>query len=83
MRDENAFWFDVVFQPRFDDDATDDPYDNFSYGPCDGCGTLYVRGLEQTDIEVCPDFSFLWSGALTHPEADDYALSMRDILGGL
>jgi len=82
LRTEDAYWFDIVFQPRFDDDPTGDPYQNIEYSPCDGCGTLYVRGLEQTDITVCPDLSFLWNGGLTHPEPNDFALSIRDQLGG-
>ena len=82
LRTEDAYWFDIVLQPRFDDDPTADPYDNADYSPCDGCGTLYVRGLEQTDITVCPDLSFLWNGGLTHPAPTDFALSIRDQLGG-
>ena len=82
VRDENAFWYDLVFQPRYDDDPNAEPYQDGDYGPCDGCGTLYVRGLQQDGIEVCPDFSFLWDGTLTHPDPTDFALSLRDILGG-
>ncbi len=80
IRDENAFWYDLVFEPRYDADATDEDYENDPYSECDGCGTVYVRGLEQPGIEVCPDFDFLWDGGtLVPPAVEDYALSMRDV----
>lgn len=79
VRDENAYWYDVVFEPRFDDDATDSDYPNDPYTACDGCGTLYIRGIAQ-DVQVCPDLSFLWDGALTPPQGNEYALSLRDFL---
>jgi hypothetical protein len=52
VRDDEAWWFDVVFQPLPGDV---DPTPN----PCDGCGELYIRGLP-TETLVCPDLSFLW-----------------------
>ncbi len=44
---------------------------------CDGCATLYVRGLESGT--VCADMSFLWDGRLVPPSLDTFALSARDI----
>jgi hypothetical protein len=79
VRDEDAYWYDVVFEPRTDMDATDTDFPNDPYTSCDGCGTLYVRGIAQ-DVQVCPDLSFLWQGALNPPDPSDFALSIRDIL---
>jgi len=75
IRDTDAYWYDLVFLPRYDENATDEDYPNDPYGECDGCGTLYVRGLEQG--EVCVDFSFLWEGALTPPDIEDFVTSLR------
>ncbi len=79
VRDENAFWTELIFQPRYDDDVTDDPYDNDPFNRCDGCANVYIRGVLQ-DFTVCPDFSFLWDGGLSAPEANAYALDMRTLL---
>jgi hypothetical protein len=79
VRDSDAYWYDVVFEPRHDDDGTDTDYQPDPYTACDGCGTLYVRGVPQ-DIQVCPDLSFLWDGALAPPDPDEFALSLRDQL---
>lgn len=72
VRDSNAWWVDVVFQPTADDDlSTADPDD--PYTACDGCGTLYLRGLDQT-IElgqVCTDFSAIWADPLLQPVAPE------------
>lgn len=77
LRDENAFWYDLVFQPRYGTEDTG--YDNQPYTECDGCGMVYVRGIAQ-GIEVCPDLSFLWDGeTLAPPVADDFVLSTRDL----
>ncbi len=75
LRDAEAYWYDLVFLPRYDDDATDTGYANEPYGTCDGCGTLYVRGLEQG--EVCVDFSAIWDGPLDPPAIDDFVTSLR------
>jgi len=80
LRDSNAWWLDVVFQPPTDDDLAevnpDDPYT-----ACDGCGTLYLRGLEQT-IELgtaCADFSSLWADPLLEPaEPESFVFVVRD-----
>lgn len=78
LRDENAYWFDLVFLPRYDEDPTDTGTDP-TYGACDGCGTLYVRGVEAAELgQVCVDFSFLWSDSpITPPGVDDYVLSLH------
>jgi hypothetical protein len=81
VRDSDAFWYDVVFLPRTDDDVTDGDYPDDPYTKCDGCGRLYIRGLDQ-GVDVCPDFSFLWTGALTEPEPEGWATSLRDLLEG-
>jgi hypothetical protein len=77
LRDENAYWYDLVFLPRYDD-ATDEDYANDPYGDCVGCGTLFVRGVEAGT--VCPDFSGIWSGPLSPPAAEDFILTLRDAL---
>jgi hypothetical protein len=82
IRDENAFWYDLVFQPRYDSDVGDTGYENEPYNACDGCGTLYIRGLEQPALEVCMDFSFLWNGTIQPPAVADYVFTMREAGGG-
>ncbi|MFT7521695.1 MAG: hypothetical protein ACI9MC_003847, partial [Kiritimatiellia bacterium] len=77
VRDENAFWYDLVFEPRYDGDPTDSDYPNDPYTACDGCGTLYVRGLEQESLEVCLDLSFLWDGVLSPPDIKEYAYTLH------
>ena len=80
LRDENAFWYDLVFSPRYDGDPDDPDYPNEPYSECDGCGTLYIRGLEQDHEigEICVDLSSLWSGPLDPPEVQDFAFTLRD-----
>jgi hypothetical protein len=76
LRDENAWWIDVVFLPTGEDDATaEHPEDE--YTACDGCGKVYVRGLEEEAIgEVCPDFSvFFAEGAVPQIPVTDYIQS--------
>jgi len=73
VRDEDAYWYEVVFEPR--NPAED--YENDPYTECDGCGELYIRGLPQGTL-VCPDFSSVWS-SLTSPTMDDYALVIREV----
>ncbi|TVQ92517.1 MAG: hypothetical protein EA397_06825 [Deltaproteobacteria bacterium] len=79
LRDEDAFWYDLVFEPRRGGDPQDPEYDNEPYTGCDGCGTLYLRGLEQPTLEVCMDFDFLWDGLLDHPRIQDYAFTLRNL----
>lgn len=73
VRDENAYWYEVVFEPRNENGE----YENDPYTECDGCGELYIRGLPQ-GIQVCPDFSGVWA-ALSAPSSDDYALVLRTV----
>ncbi len=79
IRDENAFWIDVVFMPLDGVEATGPAYHDEAYSTCDGCGTVYVRGIEAPPIgEVCPDFEGLWSeGVLPIPQLADYVLDVR------
>jgi len=82
VRDENAFWIDVVFLPLEGSSAPVPAYDDPQYTVCDGCGTVYVRGLEAGPIgEICPDFGSLWQGGgITVPPVEDYVLDVRDNL---
>lgn len=85
VRDPDAIWYDLVFEPRYEDDATGEDYPNDPLTVCDGCGTLYVRGLPQLDeqgeeIKVCPDFSFLWAGGLQPPDTTGYSFTLRELL---
>jgi hypothetical protein len=75
LRDENAVWYDLVFLPRFAFDVTGQPYPNDPLQECDGCGTLYIRGVEQG--EVCPDLSGIFD--LTPPSVEEFVLSVREI----
>ncbi|MCO4774129.1 MAG: hypothetical protein KDA24_29125 [Deltaproteobacteria bacterium] len=79
LRDADAIWYDLVLQPRFTDDATDDPFPNEPYSRCEGCGTLYVRGVESA--EVCVDFSSLFDGRLQPPDPSGYVLPVREQMG--
>lgn len=77
VRDEDAYWYDLVFQPAEDDDLTGEGYADDPYLACDGCGTLYVRGIAQ-DVTVCPDLSAIWA-AVAPPDPDDFVLTLRDL----
>lgn len=78
LRDQDAYWYDLVFLPRYDNDLTDTGYPNDPYTACDGCGTLYVRGVNfnQEVGQVCPDFSHIWS-ILSPPGVEDFIWSGR------
>lgn len=80
LRDENAVWYDLVFLPRFANDVTGQPYPNDPLQECDGCGTLYIRGVEQAT--VCPDFTGIFD--ITPPAVDEFVLSVRELphIGG-
>lgn len=80
LRDENAYWYDLVLQPRFTDDATGDPWPNEPYSRCEGCGMLYVRGVPTE--EVCVDFAALFDGRLQPPDVEDYVLPVRGVMDG-
>lgn len=75
LRDENAYWYDVVFLPVSEDATTD--YDNAPLSDCDGCGTLYVRGVASG--EVCMDFTFLFDGSFAPPDVADFILTLHDL----
>jgi hypothetical protein len=81
LRDENAYWYDVVFLPRYEEETNDTATSNDPYTACDGCGTIYLRGVEATEIgEVCMDFGFVWSDQPVEPPAvEDYVLSLHQL----
>lgn len=79
VRDNDAFWYDLVLAPRTSDDTATQTFPNEPYSVCDGCGTLYIRGLPQAQAEVCVDFSLLWNGLLTRPAAEDYVFDVRSL----
>ena len=81
IRDENAFWYDLVFMPKDASDATG--YLDDERSVCDGCGTLYLRGLEAEDYgQICPDFSAIWNqNTFTLPEAEDFLLTIQQVQG--
>ncbi|MAA80552.1 MAG: hypothetical protein CL916_14955 [Deltaproteobacteria bacterium] len=77
IRDENSFWYDLVFMPM---DAEDDAgYEDEDRSQCDGCGTLYLRGNEtQAYGEICPDFSSIWTETLIDlPQAEDFVFTFQ------
>jgi hypothetical protein len=81
LRDENAWWIDVVFMPVESEDGTGDVWYDPTYSACDGCGTVYVRGVEAEPIgTICPDFQQIFDrGILTLPEIDDYVFTIRSL----
>ena len=79
VRDPEAYWYDVVFLPRFREDLAEDPYDNEVLSACDGCGRLYIQGIEQVGVDVCIDFSFLFDGTFPLPDADEYVLPFHGL----
>lgn len=80
VRDPNAYWYDVVFQPRAEEDIVGDQFVDPELSACDGCGRLYVQGVEQVDVDVCIDFSFLFAdGGFPLPDADDFVLPIHSL----
>jgi hypothetical protein len=77
VRDPDANWYDVVFQPRHEETITGTPY-TAPQSACDGCGTLYVQGVEQ-DIQVCLDFSSFVFDNYVLPNPDDYVLPFHSL----
>ena len=71
IRDPSAIWYDLVFLPLEDSSAGD----TGANAACDGCGTLFVRGVEVT--ELCVDLSFVWNGTLDEPELEGWAFDVR------
>ncbi len=76
LRDPEAYWYDLVFLPAEVEDYQD-PYANDPLGECDGCGTLYIRGVEQG--EVCVDLMFLFTEGVVRPPVSDFVLPLRDL----
>jgi len=77
LRDTNAYWHDLVFLPRYEDDLTNNGFPNEPLSVCDGCGTLYIRGVKTVD--VCVDFSSVFSGGLIRPPIEDFVQSLHDL----
>ncbi len=78
LRDRDAVWYDLIFLPRSEDNITDSPYPNDPLSECDGCGTLYLRGVESG--EVCVDFSFVFDeGVLVPPDVSTFVLPHRGL----
>lgn len=69
LRDTSAYWYEVVFMPMDQSEAGADSPE------CDGCGTLFVRGVEQPD-PVCVSFDDIWQ-TLQPPVLTDYVYSVR------
>jgi hypothetical protein len=78
LRDENAYWYDIVFLPRSRDDIIGEEYPNDPLSICDGCGRLYVQGVEQEGRDVCVDFSSVFGG-FPLPDPDDYVLPLHSL----
>ncbi len=79
VRDPDAYWYDVVFLPRFREDLAEQPYDNPELSDCDGKGRLYIQGIEQVGVDVELDFSFLFDGSFPLPDADEYVLPFHSL----
>jgi len=79
IRDENAYWYDLVFMPKDADDTTG--YLDEEHSACDGCGILYLRGIETENYgQICPDFSNLWlNDSVDLPDADDFLLTLQQL----
>lgn len=81
LRDENAFWYDVVFLPRYDD-LPGDTATTGGFSECDGCAHIYIRGLDvSVDLgEICMDFSFVWNDApVAPPETSEFVLPLHSL----
>jgi hypothetical protein len=75
LRDENAFWYDLVFLPTDLLDAQE-PYTNDPLSICDGCGTLYIRGVEQG--QLCVDLSVLFP-EIERPSVEEFVLPLHSL----
>lgn len=69
LRDTNAYWYEVIFMPMDETEAGAESPE------CDGCGTLFVRGVEQA-TPVCVSFDSVWE-TLSPPVINDYIYSVR------
>lgn len=79
LRDNDAFWYDLVFRPRYDSED----YTNEPYAACDGCGTLFLRGVEITQEigTVCVDLSTAFD-VLLPPDPTDFVVTLHDLEEG-
>jgi len=78
LRDPDAVWYDLVFLPRFTDDLIGEPYENAELSTCDGCGTLYIRGMEAG--EVCVDLSSIFAEAEESlPDIEAFVHTLHDL----
>lgn len=78
LRDEQAFWYDLIFMPLDDqDDYVDAPYSS-----CDGCGQLFLRGVEApVDLgTVCVDLSGIFPQLLP-PQPEDFVFTLHQTEG--
>ena len=76
VRDADAFWYDLVFLPG-DIEDYQDPYANDPLGECDGCGTLYIRGVEQG--QICVDLTFLFTEGIVRPPVADFIMPLHNL----
>lgn len=78
VRTPDAVWYDLVFLPRFTDDIIGEEYANDPLSECDGCGTLYVGGIEAG--EVCLDLATAFATAeSTVPATEEFVLTLHDL----
>lgn len=75
IRDGDAIWYDLVFLPRTTDDLEGEPWPNDPLSECDGCGTLFVRGVDYG--EVCPDLQQFSDGRLQPPLVEAFVFPLR------
>jgi hypothetical protein len=77
LRDTNAYWYDLVYLPTEVENAQS-TYPNDPLSVCDGCGTLYIRGVEQG--QICDvDLSFLFTEGITRPPVSDFVLPLHTL----
>lgn len=80
VRAIDGFWFELDYETPLDYGDTGKVPDTDPYAACDGCGTLYVRGIDQLERQevgvLCPDFSTAWSGIAT-PQPEDFLYPPR------
>jgi hypothetical protein len=78
VRTPEAVWYDLVFLPRFTDDIIGEEYPNDPLSECDGCGTLYVGGVEAG--EVCIDLASAFASAESAvPPVEEFVLTLHDL----
>lgn len=81
LRDEDAFWYDLVFMPAEAEGGDTGATGGTDLAVCDGCGTLYIRGLETVEYgEVCPDLSGWAVEDAAVPDPGAFLLTLREVL---